>query len=303
MRALVLVAALLVVAQQSRAVDASAYGDADLEALWQDAVKWEVGSNKDLVPAARAALVALGPRTLDFLVPEKLDTKDGLTIRALQVVVVGLGEDAIPRLLPLLDSERPNVRRNAADLLGGLRAREAVPGIACLLADPDARQGALSALAALGAREAVPDVAALARSDAPERARFTAASTLGSLGGPRAVAELVELLSDRAAPVRFAAAGALEKLKAVDALHGALSSEDLRVRLHAIAALGRVADPSARADLVRLLGDTSPMVRGFAVEALASMATDEDRRALETLASTERDPFVVGKLEDALHAR
>jgi HEAT repeat protein len=278
---------------------------ADLTALWRDACLWEVGSNKDKVPEARKALIAEGDRTLDYLIPAKLDTKDTLITRALQVVLTGIGKSAVPRLLPCLDSPSASVRRNAADLLGALGAVESAPAIARLLSDPDARLGALAALAALKSPAAVREIADLLRSGAPERVRVTAAATLGAIGGGPAIAALVEQLGSTAAPVRFAAQYALEQLKAVDPLRAKLADAgaDPRARLHAIAALGHIADPAARADLRPLLDDPSPVVRGFAIEALGAMADGVDSAEFRRRLPAETDPFVRGKLEEALASR
>ena len=274
----------------------------DLAALWRDACLWEVGSNAEKVPAARKALIAEGDRVLDFLIPTKLDVKDTLVTRALQVVIGGIGRSAVPRLVPVLSSEIANVRRNAADLLGTLGAVEAAPAIAKLLGDPDARLGALAALAALKSRGTVSEVAEVMRGDAPERVRVTAAATLGAIGGDAAVAALAVALAARPAPLRFAAEQALVELKAVGVLRQRLGDADKRVRLHAIAALGRIADPVARLDLLGLLEDRDPVVRGFAAGALGTMLDEPSRRRLEARFAVETDPFARGKVSAALAA-
>jgi hypothetical protein len=275
----------------------------DLATLWRDACLWEVGSNTEKVPEARRRLVVEGERSLDYLIPAKLDTKDTLVTRALNVVITGIGKSATARLVPCLDSGKADVRRNAADLLGALGATETAPAIAKLLADPDARLGALAALGQLKSPAAVPQIAALMQSDAPERVRYTAAATLGAVGGDDAIRALLGQLSSPVAPLRFAAQYALEALKANEALRSRLGDADLRVRLHAIAALGHNRDDASRADLLRLLGDPSPIVRGFAAEALAPMLDPSDRPILESRLVMETDPFVRGKLSLALAGR
>ena len=293
---------------RSAATDGSAPGapvaeSGDLAALWRDACLWEVGSNAEKVPEARRRLVAEGARVLDFLIPAKLDTKDTLVTRALNVVITGIGKDAAERLVPCLGSDKADVRRNAADLLGALGATEAAPAIAELLADPDARLGALAALGQLKSPAAVPQIAALMESDAPERVRYTAAATLGAVGGDEAVRALAGQLSSPVAPLRYAAQYALEALKATGALRARLGDADLRVRLHAIAALGHIQDRASRPDLLRFLEDPSPLVRGFAAEALAAMPDPSDRPIVQARLAGETDPFARGKLTLALAAR
>jgi len=300
--ALALAAPAALAATTAPAASATAAAD-DLAALWHDACLWEVGSNAEKVPEARRRLVAEGARALDFLIPAKLDTKDTLVTRALNVVITGIGKSAAPRLIPCLDSDKPDVRRNAADLLGALGATEAAPAIAKLLADPDARLGALAALGQLKSPAAAPQIAALMQSDAPERVRYTAAVTLGAVGGEDSVRALVGQLSSPVAPLRYAAQYALEALKAAFALRARLRDADLHVRLHAIAALGHIQDRASRADLLHLLENPSPVVRGFAAEALAPMLDPADRPILESRLAMETDPFARGKLSLALGAR
>ena len=272
----------------------------DLAALWREACLWEVGSNSEKVPAARRKLIEQGDRALEFLIPSKLETKDTLVTRALRVVLTGIGERAVPRLLPCLESDKPDVRRNAADLLGALGAASAAPAIAKLLADPDARLGALAALGELKTTEPVPQIAALMDSDAPERVRYTAAATLGALGGPLAERALARTLASPSAPLRYAAQFALEQTKAVETLIAALGDSDARAKLHAIAALGHIANPAAREPLRPLLDDPAPVVRGFAAEALGAMLDPATRSLLEARLATETDPFARGKLSSAL---
>ena len=105
--------------------------------LWRDACLWEVGSNAEKVPAARRELIARGQAALDYIVPGQLDTKDTLITRAHGVVITGIGAKAIEPLRQALRAEQPNVRRNAADLLGQLGDTASATAIAELLKTPE----------------------------------------------------------------------------------------------------------------------------------------------------------------------
>lgn len=287
--------------------------DLDLEAWWKDACLWEVGSNLEKVPAARKKLIEAGEPTIDFLIPGKLDAADTIITRALSMVITGIAgtpaqkpqSDAIRTktvagLMAALESDKPTVRRNAADLLGQLGAAEAADRIAKLLTDKDARGGALAALGALRVQSSVPAIAAMARdTSVSERGRFTAVSTLGAIGGPDAQAALLDFLADGKASVRFAAQFALEQMRSTGALVSRLSSGDRRIRLHALSALGHLAERSTRADIRPLLDDPDATVRGFAVEALAAMPKPSDREWIEAMLVTEKEEFVRGKLLEA----
>ena len=282
----------------------------DLEALWKDACLWEVGSNLEKVPAARKKLIEAKGKTLDFLIPGKLDAADTIITRALSMVILGIaGEEAadpvlrkraVDGLMTALTSDKPAVRRNAADLLGQLGAKEAAPEIAKLLTDKDARGGALAALGALKVDSSVPAIIGLLKTGETERLRVACVVTLGSIGGAAAQEALLATLSDKASPVRFAAQYALEGLRSVGALRLKLSDPDKKVRLHALSALGRIGERSVRTDIRPLASDPDPMVRGFAIEALTEMLKPSDREWMKEMLEGERDPFVRGKLEAAL---
>lgn len=272
----------------------------DLAALWRDACLWEVGANAEKVPAARRALIAEGERSLAFLIPHQLDTKDTLVTRALDVVITGIGKSAAEALVKSIDSDNANVRRNVADLLGSLGVVEAAPAIAKLLGDPDARLGALAALGKLKATAATSAVARVMHAEAPDRVRYTAALTLGQIGGEEAIAALGKELGATSAPLRFAAQYALEGVKAVAALRARLGDADPRVRLHAVAALGHIGDASVRADLMAFLDDGDGIVRGFAIEALTTMLDEDVRARFERLLAVEQHPFARGKVLAAL---
>lgn len=277
-----------------------------LDELWREATLWEVGSNAERVPLARQALVARGEEALDFLIPSRLDTKDTLVTRALSVVVKGLAEPAKIRLRQALAHEAPDVRRNAADLLGQLGDEASAPAIAALLGDAATRGGALAALGALRSRASAGAVAGIldgsAHAALKERERVSAAQALGDIGGPDAEAALVRALSDDAAQVRHAAQLALERQGNASPLLAVAAGRGGPARLHAIAALGRIGDAATAPVLVPLLRDSVPEVRGFAAEALGRLAQGADEAALAAALEAETDAFARGKMTDALEA-
>lgn len=288
-------------AQVTQAGPAVSTAPRDVDSLWKDACLWEVGSNKDIVPAARQALIARGESVLDWLIPARLETKDTLITRALNVVITGIGSAATPRLITALSSGSANIRRNAADLLGALKATDAAPAIARLLSDPDTRLGALSALGALKAQASVLPIASLLGDEtALERHRVTAAATLGQIAGPEAIVALAGHLGARAAAVRYACQYALQIEEAAPTLRTLLMHPDPRVRLHAMAALGVIAGPASRAVIVERLSDPSPIMRGYAAEALARVQQGSDDVVLRAALGRETDAFARGKFEAAL---
>lgn len=129
-------------------------------------------------------------------------------------------------LLELLASAETAVERGAAaDTLGLMKSRRAVPSLREALQDPHmvVRRAAIRALWRLGDTAAVPAVAALLR-DPSGGVRILAAHVLGRFGDPVAVPDLLEALGETKWYVRQAAARALGEIgepRALDALRAA----------------------------------------------------------------------------------
>ena len=150
-------------------------------------------------------------------------------------VLVELGSDAVPWLLPVLDADRWPAREHATWALGRIGARSAVPQIERRLLDESTEVRRIAAWA-LGEMRASKAVAALVSSLADEHAdvRAQAAWSLGDIGDRTATTPLLDALRDASPQVRRSAAHALGDLRdrrAAAALRAATRSDtDLRVR-------------------------------------------------------------------------
>ena len=121
----------------------------------------------------------------------------------------------IDALIAALEDRSVDVRRNAVESLGALRAYDAVPSL-CNLVEHDPAGGvqraATTALARLGDARAVPVLVRHleARRDAPP---LDAIWALGEIGDPNAVAILSELRRSGDAYVSYNASKALARIK------------------------------------------------------------------------------------------
>jgi len=130
-------------------------------------------------------------------------------------LLASVGRPAEPDLLRTLRfAETAVERRSAADALGLMRSRRAVPLLLASLADPNmvVRRSASVALLRVRAREAVPRIARLLE-DESGGVRVLAASVLGEFGERSAVPGLVHALRDEKWYVRQIAARALGALR------------------------------------------------------------------------------------------
>ena len=166
--------------------------------------------------------------------------------RAAVVHQVGdLGEPtAAIWLVELLDDPEPVVCQKAAEALGKIRNRAAVPALIRLL-----------------------------RSDAA-CAWWQAAEALAAIGDRAAVAPLLRILATGSPNARAATAHALGKLAdpaALDALAQALAAGDSPLRRAAAAALGDLGDPAAIPALATALDDPDPETRAAATDSVGAL--------------------------------
>jgi HEAT repeat protein len=234
-----------------------------------------------------------------------------------QPELIKCGADTVPTLIPLLNDEDVNVRRNAASALGnlGAEAKASVATLILTLKDKNARvrSNAAYALGNMGL-EAKQSVAALlnAVGDEDGIVRSNAANSLSLIGVETegALPILMHALEDEDALVRDAAANGLSsmdwKVKGlIPELLKALRSENPLVRRGAASVLGRVGErPTAEQivpALILALQDEDALVRSSAASGLGSKVTEASLvvPALTT-ALRDRSPWVRQNTLDAL---
>lgn len=208
---------------------------------------------------------------------------------------------AVPVLAELLRPGRagPEVRWQAADLLGGVDARLAVPPLTAALTDPDPHVRAVAARSlgtlAPAAADAVPALAERLGDKDPVPA-LEALGKFKDRAAP-ALARLRELLKAGDDRVRWNAAKTLGKigpaaLPAAPDLVAALDDADAEVREHAAEALGDIgptAAPLAAGPLGKALDDPEARVRRDAVRALGDLGPAA-KAVLPAVAKRLKDP-------------
>lgn len=206
-----------------------------------------------------------------------------------------------------LADPQPAVRRRAALAAGRIRDAAAVGAVTPLLADADTSVAATAAfsLGLIGDTAAVPAIAALLSPDRMRAAPTVAAEAAGALGRLRSAAARTALegwlrTAPREGPgVREAIGGALLAVwrfpRPADPtpILRWLDVADTAVSWRAAYALTRRPDPVGSAALAAHLDDASPLMRSFAVRALAAPLADSSGvgrpRALPRVLAATRD--------------
>ncbi|MGH7664183.1 MAG: HEAT repeat domain-containing protein [Gemmatimonadaceae bacterium] len=186
----------------------------------------------------------------------------------------------VPSLIHTLGDARWHAARNAADLLGEMRATEADSALGELLRHDDerVRRAAATALAKLATGRAAAALH-LALVDSAPAVRMQGAVGLGIAGGEGDVNELVAALeTERDGDVQSAILGALGRIGTAGAVHALVAASEsdgrffrrkpMEYRLAAVRALGDARTPAAIAALRALANDRDKGVRERALDAL-----------------------------------
>ncbi len=284
-----------------------------VEDIFEIAELWGVGENQKRVRWARERLTEMGREAIDYVCTEKMGTKSGLAMRAIQELVEAMPDSILPCLLAHLDGGTPRTRANSIFLLGKAKLTEAIPHLREALKDEGNRpRWVLSAFGDMGDSEPLSEIYPYLKDD-DETARIAAAVALGKIKDPLSTPELMGALDDEAFTVRSAVEKSLVSIgdSTVVPLTEALAGASARTGIHIIHALGLIGETldgaESRATRVRIkkslvpfLDDERSSLRGYAVEAIGRLGGDVNMEMLRTRMADELDPFVLGKYRAAV---
>ncbi len=289
-----------------------------VEELWETSCIWEVGSAREKVARARAALLTKGMPAVRYALQTGLDSQDGLVYRNLLEVGKSQPDSFTALIRPRLTDPNIWVQRNVISLLGEMKRKEARGDLEAMLRDPKQEKHlnrVIQALGNIGDPAARPAIRPFLR-DAKERRRIVSVVALQALKDTASVGTFAAMLDDPALTVRSAASAALGSFRAAAVatlVNTALSQDVLRLRT-----LGRIgvsyadstkgAGVEARGLVRRALmaamdpPDTDPAVRAAAIESLGKLGDPETLAFLRLRMRDETDPLVLRAWERAIAA-
>ncbi len=239
-----------------------------------------------LTPADPASLIPELPSRLQLAMSLLAD--DGRAPHGRRDLLA-IGGPAVSAVQAGLDPANPNLASRAAEVLGSLGDRSAIPALRPLAEhrDPQIRNAALWALGALGSEDHVDAVREwFDRSAGKERDR--AFDALARSGDARALEVVVTELIDGSAARRESAALHLGRFgaDAVTALEPLIASNVRKERASALDALGSVDHPDADALLRAGLADSDSDAQAAAVRGLARRGGADAHARIATLWSS-----------------
>jgi len=259
---------------------------------------------RDLVQPSKDSIAALGAKALPRML-SRLTARDARERWTISEIFEKIGSVATDSLLSYLGSEDEYVLLNIGRCLG--RIKDTSSTMPCLPMLEHQKYPVRSEFAStLGKNQdprAVPALIIRLQADTVDDVRKSAAVAQGRIADTLAIRPLIAALDDPYFGVRKCASGALLKFSPVPILEIAEAVERLDGvgRGTAMETLGKSQDKRAEKLLKYYLQSPEPLLRGYAIDALADLDTKGARRALRKFkADTEPDFFVRSRLRAAL---
>lgn len=170
-------------------------------------------------------------------------------------------------------------------------------------ADPKIRISAILGIQRSHDPRSVPEITRMLI-DGEVMVKVTAITALGYINDKSAAPALIAALkSDPTVTVKAESArvlGTLVAASAIPELKAALSSPAFEVRKEAVAALGRINDPTTKGDVKKMFSDADPRIRASAVWALGEMGGKLDIPGLIRLRIVDAEPSVKAEADSAI---
>lgn len=206
---------------------------------------------------------------------------------------------AVETILDSLSDPDSSIRANAAEALGKLTAKDAIPRLILVLKDDDysVRNHAAEALGRLRANAAVQPLISLLRSedtrtDGGSHVAASCAAALARIGDSLAIPALVEALDEKNIRVLINLINALGELgdeMTAQSLLPFLDSQIKGVRLETCLSLGKLKNPVAVQPLIVCLSDKEWEVRAAAALSLKQVGHAQADKALKEFAQNNLD--------------
>lgn len=291
--------------------------DRTIEDIFYEASAWGVGSAKDKADKAFQELLNSGQVAADYICEKQLGTKSSLRTRTIKNFSEKKPELMLPCLFEALH-EHDNRERlgNAIYILGEIGDTSAVDSLLPLLEEKRTRIGAISALGKIGDNRAVKPIMRY-RDDDRQPVRYMVAKALADFEDPRGIPAMIDFLSDDYITVRLAAQFGLAKIadEAFDTVVCLVPRTKSTKQLHLMRVLSsmirkiesnedidkntmEIRKARARAALMPLVKDDSPVVRAHAAKALVKIGGEETLERLKELYELETNPFVRAMMGD-----
>ncbi len=185
-------------------------GDIEIQKIYSKATQWGVGTLTEEVEENVNELVAIGLPAFDWMLDKHLHTASRLELRAFEIVMSVLGDDANEKLIHHLQSSKGHAALNAWRLAFSQKVKQAEPYLALGIQNEKTRLTAIRTAGAIKAESSLPQIVKFTDSD-DRLLALASVISLTQLDTTDTLPILVKYILDSEAPIRKAALQGIAK--------------------------------------------------------------------------------------------
>jgi len=185
-----------------------------IEEIFEIAAEWGVGDNKSRVEKAREELSKKGEEALDYIFRNKIDTKKGLELRAIEKTLKKIEDSLLVEkyLKENINHAIERATKNVFVLIGELEMKSLSDSLVSVLGREGTepfRRAIVYAMGKLKEKRAIDKIISFLKEDEP--LRLVSIKALGEIGDTNAIESLFPLVSDLSVAVKSAAINSLSR--------------------------------------------------------------------------------------------
>jgi len=183
-----------------------------IEEIFEIAAEWGVGDNKDRVEKAREELSKKEEEALDYIFRNKIDTKRGLELRAIEKTLKGIEDSLLVEqyLSANINHPEERARKNVLVLIGELEIGSLSDSLISVLerdGTENLRRAIVYAMGKLKEKRSINKIISFLNEDEP--LKLVSIKALGEIGDTNAIESLFPLVGDLSVTVKSAAISSL----------------------------------------------------------------------------------------------
>ncbi len=280
------------------------FSEMGVDEIFSIASEWGVGDNKDRVREARDYFSKKGKIALDYICQNKLDTKNGLELRAIEKAFKENKDSLTPYLASKLNDTNEKIRKNVFYFIGKLKVELLSDSLLVSLSRQDNKNILRYIVYALGKvkeEKSVGKIIGFLREKEP--LKITSIRALGEIGDTAAIEPILKQMKNPSVTVRSSIEQSLVSYDTLlypfieKQLNGNFYPELLLTLAKAVEADSSNYRRKVKRLLFKYLEDTDWKRREYAARGLKLLGGEDVIERFKLLVDCEPNPFVRGVLK------
>lgn len=277
------------------------FSNMTVKQVFEIASEWGVGDNKKRVTDARVELSKRGREALEYIFDKKINTKEGLELRAIEKTLKGIEDSSMVEEYLSSNFNHPDerARKNIFVLVGELEVKSLSDSLVLVLGregSENFRRAIVYAMGKLKEERAVDKIISFLEEDEP--LKLVSIKALGEINDANSIDYLFPLVNSKSVTVRSAAISSLSKFDTLIVPHiekkvkGDFASELLLVAAKAVKKDSSDYKQRVKNILFEHVEDSDWEKRKYAARGLIILGGEDVEEKFNVIIDSEESPIV-----------